>query len=206
MPRKKKTEQVEEQNVIEFPTEIDIPEPEKMTFTEFINNISDATVDEIVEYMNENGLVHKYIPFRDLARAAADIVSEVSYDDDGVFTKNTVAMQLRTTVTWIMLHLDVEYEEITYFELYDAIKEYEIGEAVNKIIGGYTAEIDFEVMVNDMWDDIQFNEYSVEASMRKIANAVNTIIDTLNNGVSDAVNSPEIVKTIIGEITSNVEK
>lgn len=203
MARKKKTEQVEEQKVIEFPTKRD---HEKMTFREFIENISDATVDEIVEYMNENGLVRKYIPFSELTRVAADIVSEVNYDDNGIFTRNTVAMQLRSTVAWIILHLDVEYEKMTYFDLYDAIQEYEIDKAINKLIGNDSAEIDFEIMVNDMWDDIQFNEYSVEASMRKIVNAVNTIIDTLNNGVKDAVNSPEIIKTIIGEITSNVEK
>lgn len=220
MPRKKKvvdgnfvvneatgtTEHVEHELDMNHPVE----ETSKMKVSTLIEFAKDATVDEIKKFLIDNKLIYRdYVPYSELFTIAGNIIQDTCYDKYNRFEVNTPLINLHTKVQQFILYVDMDYEDIKYSDLYDALREYQIDTALEEYLCGTLKENKYNFddvheniyyVVDDRLNDIKYNKYSVEASMRSIAESIASIIDTFNDGVSDSMRSPELAKAIVEEL------
>lgn len=228
MPRKKKvvegnfenTEAVAEQATHELDMNPPIEEGPapvaKMHVKELIEYSKDATPDEIRKFLVDHKLIYRdYVPYSELYRVAGNIIQETCYDENGVFVVNTSLVNIYCKVHQFILYVDMDYDGISFSNLYDALREYQIDRALEDYLRGIVKNPEYSWddvheniynVVDDRLDDLKYNEYSVEASMRKIASSVASIIDMLNNGTSEAMHSPELAKAIAEELKKNIKE
>lgn len=229
MPRKKKVVEgnfenteavVAEQTTHELdmnpPDEEEPVAPAKMKAAELIEYSKDATPDEIKKFLVEHKLIYRdYVPYAELYRVAGDIIQETCYDEDGNFEVNTPLVNMYCKVHQFILYVDMDYEGISFSDLYDALREYQIDRALEGYLRGVVKDPEYswdevhesiDYVVDERLDDLKYNEYSVEASMKKIAASVESIVTAFNEGATEAIKSPELVQAIADEIRNGIKE
>lgn len=182
MPRKKKEE---------------VATKTKMSYADVFDYLSTIHDDQdylskAATYLKDNKIIRDYIPYKILRDVADEIVHKSCYKDDQ-FVKDSLTLDVLTRSSEMILYFNVEWpDDVDHVAFYDLYRIFNI----ELLLSPY---IDYACRLSNMCeliiDDIEFNELSVTAQVRKILSDVDT-------DMANQVNNPEFIRLLTNQIIS----
>lgn len=138
-------------------------------------------------------------------------------------------IDIRIGVHSFTLYIDLDYQDISFVEFYDFLCEYNLNDILRDLIAenagaehtyylaSYTPLEDVvDKILYDTQTNRQMESYetmkriadsmeSIQDSFRDAANAIASIIDAFNEGVTGAATSPDVIDAISSEIVNRMK-
>lgn len=153
--------------------------------------------EQVKKYLTDRKVFYRTaVPYEELYTIASGIVQATCYDDDGTFVRNTALVNMYTYVYQYLMFCDIDLSDSTFSNAWDFIQKY-LGD-VDFGDQAYRMQSQLSYLVSDILDDIDYNEMSTAAAMRKFVSGV--------TGDISSIDQEQLAKTVISALQEEVQK
>lgn len=205
--RKKATKKVNETEISEAPVPMsedamNKPEQHYVNMRELVDYCKQVNGDRdaILKFFIEKEIVVENCASYDELMTAATIAFRNScVSEEGSYERNTNALNLFTEVMIFYLYTRIDFADMSYEEVYNALVRYHLNSVLDDITGNCGQLYSY---VNRLVDDYENDHYSVQALVKNIYAVINVLLDNIASFISNP-ELLEILKSLSNVITAN---
>lgn len=173
--------------------EKEMNQPEELTMRDIAKYCDENSpeTNDIIAYFNEHNIINKdYISYNTLVAASRFVIDNTCFDEDGRYSQDTFSETVYESVMQFYLFTRIEFDEMTYEEVFDYLRKYHLLEIINMLHPQQIGELRKYCM--SYINDIKTNEYSTESLLLDLIHIGGELIKVTN----EVLSKPEIANVI----------